>query len=192
MPQYAFDRARANRMLDEAGHRRGAGGVRFNLRLNPAPWGEDIALFTTFIQQSLQEVGIRVEIVRMDAAGFLRTVYNEHNFDLATGWHQYRNDPAVSTTVWYRSGSPRGAPWTNQFGVVDAELDAIIDAAATELDPVRRKARYADFVRRANTELMLWMPIEQIFLSAFSRRLRNHANTPRWGSSSWHDLWLAS
>ena len=27
----------------------------------------------------------------------------DHAFDLASGWHQYRNDPAVSTTVWYRS-----------------------------------------------------------------------------------------
>jgi peptide/nickel transport system substrate-binding protein len=113
MPQYPFNRAQANRLLDEAGHRRGAGGVLFNLRLNPAPWGEDIALWSTFIQQSLNEVGIRVEIVRLDAAGFLRTVYNDWNFDLATGWHQYRNDPAVSTTVWYRSGQPRGAPWTS-------------------------------------------------------------------------------
>ena len=192
MPQYPFNRAQANRMLDEAGHRRGAGGVRFILRLNPAPWGEDIALWSTFIQQSLNEVGIRVEIVRLDAAGFLRTVYNDWNFDLATGWHQYRNDPAVSTTVWYRSGQPRGAPWTNQWGWTDAETDQVIDAAATELDPARRKALYADFVRRANTELPLWMPIEQIFVSVINRRLRNHSNTPRWASSSWHDLWLAS
>jgi len=108
MPQYPFNRAQANRMLDEAGHRRGAGGVRFNLRLTPAPWGEDIALWSTFIQQSLNEVGIRVEIVRLDAAGFLRTVYNDWNFDLATGWHQYRNDPAVSTTV-FSSPSSIGA-----------------------------------------------------------------------------------
>lgn len=192
MPQYPFNRAQANRMLDEAGYRRGAGGVRFNLRLTPAPWGEDIALWSTFIQQSLNEVGIRVEIVRLDAAGFLRTVYNDWNFDLATGWHQYRNDPAVSTTVWYRSGQPRGAPWTNQWGWTDEETDRVIDAAATELDPARRKALYADFVRRANTELPLWMPIEQIFVSVINRRLRNHSNTPRWASSSWHDLWLAS
>lgn len=192
MPQYAFDKARAERLLDEAGHRRGAGGVRFSLRFLPAPWGEDIALWSTFVQQSLGEVGIRVEIVRNDAAGFLRAVYNDHAFDLATGWHQYRSDPAVSTTVWYRTGSPRGSPWTNQWGNVDDELDRIIDAAATELDPVRRKALYADFVRRANTELPLWMPIEQIFVTVINRRARNHSNTPRWGSTSWHDLWLAS
>ncbi|WP_439595360.1 ABC transporter substrate-binding protein [Falsiroseomonas sp.] len=192
MPQYAFDRRRANALLDEAGHRRGAGGIRFTLRLTPAPWGEDIALWSTFIQQSLQEVGIRVEIVRLDAAGFLRTVYNDWNFDLATGWHQYRNDPAVSTSVWYRSGQPKGAPWTNQWGWQDEEADRIMDAAQTELDPVRRKALYADFVRRVNTELPVWMPIEQIFVSVFNKRLRNYANNPRWASSSWHDLWLAS
>lgn len=191
MPQYGYDVALANRLLDEAGHRRGAGGVRFNLRLNPAPWGEDIALWSTFIQQSLQQVGIRVEIVRLDAAGFLRSVYNDWNFDLATGWHQYRSDPAVSTTVWYRSGSPRGAPWTNQWGWTDANIDAIIDNAATEPDPVKRKALYADFVRAAQTELPLWMPIEQIFVSVFNRRIRNAGNNPRWASSSWHDTWLA-
>ena len=36
---------------------------------------------------------------------------------------QYRNDPAVSTTVWYRSGQPKGAPWTNQWGWQDATID---------------------------------------------------------------------
>jgi peptide/nickel transport system substrate-binding protein len=192
MPQYPFDAALANRLLDEAGQRRGAGGVRFQLRLLPAPWGEDIALWATFIQQSLGQVGIRVEIVRNDAAGFLRSVYNDWNFDLASGWHQYRSDPAVSTTVWYRSGSPRGAPWTNQWGWVDPAIDGIIDNAATEVDPAKRRALYADFVRAVQTELPLWMPIEQIFVSVFNRRLRNAGNNPRWASSTWHDTWLAN
>jgi len=190
MPQYAYDKALSEKLLDEAGFKRGADGTRFALKLLPAPWAEDIALFSTFIQQSLAAVGIKVDIVRNDAAGFLRSVYNDHAFDLATGWHQYRSDPAVSTTVWYRSGSPKGAPWTNQWGSTDATLDKIIDDAATEIDPVKRKALYADFVRRANTELPIWMPIEQIFVSVMNRRAQNHSNTPRWASSSWHDLWL--
>jgi len=189
---YPYDRRRAEALLDEAGFRRGAGGIRFTLRLVPLMNGEDVPLFATFVQQSLGQVGIRVEIVNLDIAGALTRIYRDWNFDLATGWHQYRGDPAVSTTVWYRSGQPRGAPWTNQWGWTDEETDRVIDAAATELDPARRKALYADFVRRANTELPLWMPIEQIFVSVINRRLRNHSNTPRWASSSWHDLWLAS
>jgi peptide/nickel transport system substrate-binding protein len=93
--------------------------------------------------------------------------------------------------VWYRSGQPKGAPWTNQWDWTDPVIDKIIDDAATEVDPDKRKALYGDFVRRANAELPIWTPIEQLFLSVISTKARNHSNTPRWGSSTWHDLWLA-
>jgi peptide/nickel transport system substrate-binding protein len=191
-PQYPYDKAKATALLDEAGFKPGAGGQRFSLRLLPAPWGEDISLWSTFVQQSLSEVGIPVDIVRNDGGGFLKQVYDEHAFDLATGWHQYRNDPAVSTTVWYRSGQPKGAPWTNQWGWEDAKVDKTIDDAATEIDPAKRKALYAEFVTEVNTELPVWMPIEQLFVSVLSAKARNHSNTPRWGSASWYDLWLSA
>lgn len=190
-PQYPYDKALAVKLLDEAGFKPGSDGTRFSVRLLPAPWGEDISLFATFIQQSLAEVGIKVEIVRNDGGGFLKQVYADHAFDLASGWHQYRNDPAVSTTVWYRSGQPPGAPWTNQWGWTDPAIDKVIDDAATEVDAAKRKALYGDFVRMANTELPIWTPIEQIFVTTISAKARNHSNTPRWGSSTWHDLWLA-
>ncbi len=190
-PQYPYDKAKAIALLDEAGFK-ASGGNRFALKLLPAPWGEDISLWSTFIQQSLGEVGIQVDIVRNDGGGFLKQVYDDHAFDLATGWHQYRNDPAVSTTVWYRSGQPKGAPWTNQWGWEDKTVDATIDNAATEVDPLKRKALYADFVKEVNTELPVWMPIEQIFVTVITAKARNHSNTPRWGSASWHDLWLTA
>jgi peptide/nickel transport system substrate-binding protein len=43
-----------------------------------------------------------------------------------------------------------------------------------------------------NTELPVWMPIEQIFVTVITAKARNHSNTPRWGSTSWHDLWLSA
>ena len=165
-PQYPLRQGQGrSRCWTRPASRRARGGTRFSLRLLPAPWGEDISLWSTFIQQSLGEIGIPVEIVRNDGGGFLKQVYDEHAFDLATGWHQYRNDPAVSTTVWYRSGQPKGAPWTNQWGWDDKTIDKIIDDAATEVDPAKRKALYAEFVKEVNTELPVWMPIEQIFVT---------------------------
>ncbi|BAT61195.1 oligopeptide-binding protein AppA precursor [Variibacter gotjawalensis] len=190
-PQYPFDLKKANALLDEAGYPKGRDGTRFSLRLVPAPWGEDIALWSTYIQQALTEVGIKIEIVRYDAAGFLTNVYREWNFDLATGWHQYRNDPAVSTTVWYRSGSPKGAPWTNQWGWQSDAVDKVIDDAQSELDPAKRKALYGEFEKLVNTETPLWMAIERQFISVTNKRLRNHHNNPRWPSSHWTDVWLA-
>ncbi|MEO6031556.1 MAG: ABC transporter substrate-binding protein [Burkholderiaceae bacterium] len=191
-PQYPFDKAKAEALLDAAGYKRGADGKRFSLRLVPAPWGEDITLWATFMQQSLQQIGIGVEIVRYDAAGYLTNVYKDWNFDLATGWHQYRGDPAVSTTVWYRSGSPKGAPWTNQWGWKSDEIDKLIDAAAFEIDPAERRKLYAEFATRVNTEIPLWMAIERLLISVTSTTLQNHHNQPRWISSNWADLWVTA
>lgn len=191
-PPYPFDLKRAEALLDEAGYKRGKNGQRFSLKLVPIQNGEDVPLLATFIQQSLDAVGIKVEIVQYDIAGALNAVYKEHNFDIATGWHQYRGDPAVSTTVWYRSGSPAGAPWTNQYGWQSDKVDKLIDDAATEIDAAKRRALYAEWVKAVNEDLPIWMATEREFYSVFSRKLQNSHNIARWPSSSWHDAWLAA
>lgn len=187
---YRFDRKRAEALLDAAGYKRGDDGQRFALRLVPINNAEDVPLLATYIQQSLAEVGIRVEIVQLDIPAALTAVYRDWNFDLASGWHQYRGDPAVSTTVWYRSGSPRGTPWTNQWGWQSDGVDRLIDDAATELDAEKRKSLYADFVRAVNDELPVWMVTERQFVDVTSKKVENAHNTPRWGSSDWNDTWL--
>jgi len=187
---YPFDPKRAEALLDESGYKRGPDGNRFSLRLVPVQNGEDVPQFATFIQQSLGNVGIKVEIVQLDIAGALSTIYKDWNFDLATGWHQYRGDPAVSTTVWFRSGSPKGSPWTNQFGWQSDKVDRLIDDAASEIDPVKRKGLYGEWVKEVNEDLPLWFATEREFISVTSKQLKNHHNTPRWPSSSWYDLWI--
>jgi peptide/nickel transport system substrate-binding protein len=187
---YPYDKKRAEALLDEAGYKRGAGGIRFNLRLVVIPNGEDVPLLATFIQQSLAEVGIKVEIANYDYAGSLAAVYKEHNFDIATGWHQYRGDPAVSTTVWFRSGSPAGSPWTNQFGWQSDKVDKLIDDAASEINPAKRKALYAEFVREVNEQLPIFFVTQREFYSVYNRKLQASHNSSRWPSSSWNDTWL--
>jgi peptide/nickel transport system substrate-binding protein len=189
---YAFDRARAERLLDEAGYRKDAQGNRFKLKIVPIQNGEDVPLFATFVQQSLRPIGIDTEIVNYDYAGAINAVNRDWNFDLALDWHRFRGDPAISTTVWYTSGSPKGAPWTNQWGWENAQADALAARAASELDPVRRKALYAEWVKLVNDELPVWMATERQEVAATDRRVQNHHNTPRWDSSDYHDTWLAA
>lgn len=191
VPVYEFDPAKAEAMLDEAGYPRGEDGVRFTLRHRPAPWGEYTQLWAEYIAQSLDEIGIKVDIVNNDAPGFLNGVYRDYDFDTANGWHQFRSDPAVSTMVWIRSGAPQGTPWTNQFGWQSDEIDQMIDDAAQELDPARRAEMYHDIQRRVMEEVPVIFAIEHPFISVTNDKiLNNHHNTPRWTSSSWYDLWM--
>lgn len=189
---YAFDKAKAEALLDEAGYTKDKLGKRFKLRIVLIQNGEDVPLFGTFVQQSLAPIGIETEIASYDYAGAIAAVNRDWNFDLALDWHRFRGDPAISTTVWYSSGSPKGAPWTNQFGWENAKADALAADAAAELDPVKRKALYADWVKLVNDELPVWMATERQEVAATDRRVQNHHTTPRWDSSDYHDTWISA
>lgn len=187
---YAYDPELAKKMLDEAGYPVKDDGFRFHLRHRPAPWGEYTQLWAEYYAQAMKEIGIDVELLTNDAPGFLNGVYRDHDFDTANGWHQFRSDPAVSTTVWLRSGQPEGSPWTNQFGWKSDEMDKLIDDAASELDPAKRAEMYHEIQARSMDELPVIFAIEHPFISVTSNKLHNHHNNPRWNSSSWYDLWL--
>jgi peptide/nickel transport system substrate-binding protein len=190
VPTYPYDPAKARAMLDEAGYPADANGVRFKLRHRPAPWGEYTTLWAQYYVQAMKEIGIEVELLTNDTPGFLNGVYRDHDFDTANGWHQFRSDPAVSTTVWLRSGAPAGTAWSNQFGYESAEMDTLIDAAAEELDPAKRADLYHQIQRLEMTDLPVIFAIEHPFIGITNKKLINHHNTPRWDSSSWYDLWL--
>lgn len=187
----SFDPARANALLDEAGYRRGANGVRFELRLLPAPWFEQTRQFGDYLRQALRAVGIDARIVNNDAAAHTRAVYTDHAFDLAVGSPVYRNDPAISTTILYQGGLPPGVPFSNQYGYRSDEMDALIARAQAEPDAAARTALYHDFQRLAARDLPLIQVAEFTFVTVARDTVRNVANNPRWATSHWDDAWLA-
>lgn len=190
-PDYPFDLKKAEALLDEAGLKRGPDGSRLKIRLMPNT-SDDIHMVGTFIQQSLDKIGVTLDVQVFDAPGYLAHVDRDWDFELATDTNLYRGDPGVGTTIWYHSGIPPGTPWSNQWGWKSDELDRVTDAALIELDPVKRKALYGEFVKIANTDIPVLMAIEQVLVSATNARLRNDHNSPRWPGTSWADTWLAA
>lgn len=188
---YTFDTARAEALLDEAGYRRGPDGTRFSLRLRPAPWFDETRATGDYVKQALERVGIAVELVTADPAGHIRAVYTDHDFDLAIGSPVWRNDPAISTTALYRGGIAPGAPFTNQYGWDDAEMNRLIEEGASALDEGRRVEIYRALQRRAAELLPIIPLVEFTFVTVARERVENVASNPRWATSGWADTWLA-
>jgi len=187
---YPFDTARAEELLDEAGHPRGEGGERFRLRLRPAPWFSETRATGDYVKQALEAVGIGVDLVTADPAGHIRAVYNDHDFDLAIGSPVWRNDPAISTTALYRGGIPAGVPFTNQYGWDDPEMNRLIEEGATALDEERRVEVYDALQRLAAERLPIIPLVEFTFVTVARERVKNVASNPRWATSGWADTWL--
>lgn len=183
--------AEAERLLDEAGYPRGADGTRFSLRLRPAPWFQMTRATGDYVRQALQQVGIAVELVTADSGAHSVAVYTDHDFDLAIGSPVWRNDPAISTTILFQGGLPAGVPFSNQYGYDDPEMNALIAAAAAELDRDRRVALYHDFQRKAATDLPIIHLVDFTFITVARDEVKGVASNPRWATSSWADTWVA-
>ncbi|MDW6026250.1 ABC transporter substrate-binding protein [Mesorhizobium sp. BAC0120] len=190
VPTYPFDVAKANALLDEAGYKRGGNGIRFKLKLLPAPYFNETKQFGDYLRQALAAIGIDAEIVNNDAAAHQKAVYTDHAFDLAVAPPVFRGDPAISTTILVESGIPDGVPFSNQGGYANPELDALIAKAASELDPDKRIALYHDFQKLVAADLPLINVAEWGFTSVASQKVKNVANNPRWAVSNWSDVWV--
>jgi len=185
-----FSPQEANALLDEAGYMRGSNGIRFSVKLLPAPWFEETRQFGDYLRQALKVVGIEAEIVSYDPAGHQKAVYTDHSFDLAIGSPVYRNDPAISTTILYQSGIPAGVPFSNQYGYRNPAVDAVISKAAVAVDGDERIKLYQEFQRLVAEDQPIINVAEFSFVTVARIAVRNLANNPRWATSHWADTWL--
>lgn len=190
VPTYAFDVAKANALLDEAGYKRDANGTRFSLKLLPAPYFNETRQFGAYLRQALAEIGIDAELVNNDSAAHQKAVYTDHAFDLAVAPPVFRGDPAISTTILVRSGTPDGVPFSNQGGFADPKLDELIDKAASELDEKARIGLYHEFQKEVEAKLPLINVAEWGFITVARSTVKNVSNNPRWAVSNWADTWL--
>ena len=191
-PTYAFDVAKANALLDEAGYGKEANGFRFQLKLLPAPYFAETKQFGDYLRQALAAVGIDAVIVNNDAAAHQKAVYTDHAFDLAVAPPVFRGDPAISTTILVKSGTPDGVPFSNQGGYKNAALDALIDTANETVDVAQRTELFKQFQKLVAEDLPLINVAEWGFITVVRTSVKNVSNNPRWAVSNWADTELES
>jgi peptide/nickel transport system substrate-binding protein len=190
VPVYEFNVVQANALLDEAGYAKGADGNRFALKLLPAPYFNETKQFGDYLRQALAAIGINAEIINNDSAGHQKAVYTDHAFDLAVAPPVFRGDPAVSTTILVKSGTPDGVPFSNQGGYVNPELDTLIDKAAETIDTEERTGLYNEFQRLVVEDLPLINVAEWGFTTVARTSVHEVSNNPRWAVSNWADTWI--
>jgi len=140
-PHFDFDPARANQLLDEAGYRRGADGVRFRLTMKTSSV-EDVRLLSAVLQQQFAGVGIALDLRSFEFATFYSDVMRGAFQLYSLRWIGGNEQPdifsyAFSTTRF----SPKGA---NRGHYSNTRLDALLDDAAQSPDQQRRRSDYVE------------------------------------------------
>jgi peptide/nickel transport system substrate-binding protein len=154
VPLYPYDPARAIALLDEAGLKPDAKGVRLSFRLDPTPGTDRTQRLSEYIRSALARVGIQVNLQSQDFATFVRRVYTQRDFEVILAGGQMGPDPVVGTQrfYWSKSFQP-GVAFSNASHYNSPIVDRALEAAQTETDPVKRRTYYEEFQRQAQTDL---------------------------------------
>jgi peptide/nickel transport system substrate-binding protein len=152
-----YDVARANALLDEAGFRRGADGVR--LLPDGRPWKYEILTVsgwsdwvraTQVIARGFRQIGIDASVRTYDFSAWFQRV-QEGNFDLSLGWSFEGPTPylfyrwLMSSTTLVPTGVASMGNW-HRYG--SASADSVLAAFEREPDPAAMK-RLSDALQQA-------------------------------------------
>lgn len=174
VPQYPYDVARANKILDDAGYKRGPNNMRFKVSVTFPPIQPEIARTAEYIKQALGRIGIEVELRNIDLATFIRQVYN-YEFDLTQNWLYLLPDPTLGVQRLYVSSNiKKGTPFANAAGYENKDVDAAFDAAQTEADVAKRKELFAQVQRLIQEDLPGFNLFEMSFMTVYNTRVVNH------------------
>jgi peptide/nickel transport system substrate-binding protein len=172
--RYDFDPARARRLLDQAGLKPGAGGIRFHMTMKTSN-DEGTRLLAAVLQQQLAAVGIALEIRSYEFATFYSDVMRGAFQMYSMRWVGIQQPDIFSFAYSTANFSPRGV---NRSHYSNAHLDNLLDDAAASQDMSRRRAEYVEaqqILARDLPAIDLWYRDTVV---VHSRRLTDVVLTP--------------
>jgi peptide/nickel transport system substrate-binding protein len=156
LPQPVFDLKQANDALDKAGFPHGAGNMRFKLTLDLPTISDVYQREAEFLRQAFRVVGVDVEIRISDVPGYIKRVFGDYDFDLTLFPGSATNDPTIGLQRFYWSKAiAKGAPFVNAWDYSNPEMDQVLEAAAIEVNPAKRRDLFARFQEIAMRDLPL-------------------------------------
>lgn len=153
VPRYPHDIARATALLDAAGLRPDASGVRLRLVYKTSADAFRVTVARVIAGQ-LRQVGIEVEVRSFEFATFFADI-KKGNYQIATMQSPEITEPDFyywffHSSRWPSAKDPDGS---NRWRYKNPEMDRLVEAGRAELDLPRRKALYAQAQRLAATDL---------------------------------------
>jgi peptide/nickel transport system substrate-binding protein len=144
---YAYDKARAEQMLEEAGwvlngDIREKDGQPLELYYPIIDRPRDNAM-ATFLQGAWREVGVDIRVDPMERGLYIQTWQQENNYDFSFMWFSYA-DPDVLRTIFYSKNI--GAFNRAQYNV--PEVDKLLEDAAASSVAEERQELYAQIQHR--------------------------------------------
>lgn len=175
---YPYDIRKANELLDAAGYPRQGGGHRLGLTLHANPFNEGFRRTAHYVRSALARIGIDVTVREQDPGSYVRSVYNEREFDMTVSGVSTMFDPTVGLqrVYWSKSFNPK-VPFSNANRYHNPEVDRLLEAAAIEPDVEKRAELFKRFQEIVIREIPTIALVQLQSVTVFNRRVDGFSKT---------------
>uniref|UniRef100_UPI003F4979CD ABC transporter substrate-binding protein n=1 Tax=Ensifer adhaerens TaxID=106592 RepID=UPI003F4979CD len=183
--------AKAIELLEAAGLKADASGVRADVVHDIIPYGEEWRRLGEYVKQALEQVGIRVTLRYEDVATWTRRLYTDYDFQFSSTYNYHLIDPVLGAHRFFASSSIKpGVPYVNVSRFSNPEVDKLLEAAMVETDQEKRAELYHAFQAIVAEEMPSLHIHDMSFATVSSVAVQEHNTSGLGPYGPWYDLWM--
>ncbi|MDE4273379.1 ABC transporter substrate-binding protein [Phaeobacter gallaeciensis] len=178
IPAYDADLDKAKALMAEAGF---ADGMELTIDFIPGPKEQQQSI-AEYMKSQLKKIGIAVTVRAAPDFPTWAGRVGGHDFELTMDIVFNWGDPVIGVHRTYLSDNIRqGVIWSNTQQYANAKVDELLNAAAIESDPTKRKELYAEFQQIVAKDLPVYWINALPYHTAYDKKLMN-VPTGIWGT----------
>ncbi|MCB8883543.1 peptide ABC transporter substrate-binding protein [Acidisoma cellulosilytica] len=194
LPKHSYDEAAAKKLLDDAGWKPGAGGIREKngLRLsftNSTTAGNHLReQVQQLIQQTLQDIGVEMKINNLPPAVMWGDFWMQSKFETAIAGLDFMTGPDPSAPDYFDSHSSpaKGGSGQNTFEYSNPAVDKLLDEGAAIQDQDKRKPIYQQIQAILRNDLPFLPIFQYSMLEGTKSNLVGYAPNVNVRSNCWN------
>lgn len=180
---YKFDPEMAKKLIQESGYK------GETLRFLVAPYGEIWSRTAEIARQYFVDVGVNVELVTTDAAGWNQRA-RSGDFDITNNWPYQYGDPALGVSrMWVSSSINVGTPFSNIGGYSNPEVDKLFAEGAVA-PAAERPAIYAKIHNLLADELPALWSVDIEFPTVSKCAVKDYITTASGANDGLLNAWI--
>ncbi|HEY3368893.1 MAG TPA: ABC transporter substrate-binding protein [Symbiobacteriaceae bacterium] len=195
----AFDPAKAKSLLDEAGWKPGADGIRekggqkLKLTFYASSGNTLIEAIANIAKKNWKDIGVDIDVQLMDFNALMDNYLTPGKFDVTFSGFSLGLDPDSQYTLWHSSQIP-STPTSKSFNrgrYSNPDVDKLLEQGRRETDPAKRKTIYSDFQKKFVNDAPIILVYANKYTDLVSKKIKGGVfNMPGSGSSYIHYWWM--
>ena len=183
---YKVDLKRPKRCSTRPGFPRGNNKIRFKVPLDYNPIGDESRRASEFFRAALASIGIAVDGAGRRPSAFVKRIYTDRDFDFTYNGHSNLFDPTVGVQrIYWSKNFKKGVPFSNGSHYENPKVDALLEGAAVENDPAKRKEMFFEFQKIVAEEIPDIPLYSPLYLTIKNKRVHDHRSPPTASKPTW-------